>query len=134
MDGRTSPEWVTPYVLTGVPVGAHQVVVAKSGYEGTSGHVEVEDGRTATFNAHLSTGGGEINIVTNPPGLEVSIDGGPFAPSPVQANVSVGSHTYRIKLPSTRVYEGTFEMRNGGIITRRIDFAGGEWLSPAQAP
>jgi len=133
VDGHTSPEWVTPYVFTGVPVGSHQIVVSKSGYEGASGRVEVEDGRTASFKAQLTSGGGEINIVTNPPNLEVSIDGGPFAPSPVQAIVSVGTHTYRIKLPSSRIYEGTFEMRNGGIITRRIDFAGGEWLTPGEA-
>jgi hypothetical protein len=114
-------------------VGSHQIVVSKSGYEGTSGRVEVEDGRTVSFKAQLTSGGGEINIVTNPPNLEVSIDGGPFAPSPVQAIVSVGTHTYRIKLPSSRIYEGTFEMRNGGIITRRIDFAGGEWLTPGEA-
>ena len=133
VDGRTSPEWVTPYVFTGVPSGNHQVVVSKNGYEGASGRVEVEEGRTASFKAQLTSGGGEINIVTNPPDLQVSIDGGPFAPSPVQAIVSVGKHAYRIKLPSSRVYEGTFEMRNGGIITRRIDFAGGDWLAPAEA-
>jgi hypothetical protein len=108
-------------------------MVSKSGYEGVSGRVQVEDGRTASFKAQLTSGGGEINIVTNPPNLEVSIDGGPFAPSPVQAIVSVGTHTYHIKLPSSRVYEGTFEMRDGGIITRRIDFAGGDWLAPAEA-
>jgi hypothetical protein len=133
VDGRTSPEWVTPYVFTGVPTGSHQVVVSKNGYEGSSGRVEVEEGRTASFKAQLATGGGEINIVTNPPNLQISIDGGPFTPSPVQAIVSVGKHAYRIKLPSSRVYEGTFEMRNGGIITRRIDFAGGDWLTPADA-
>ena len=133
VDGHTSPEWITPYVFTGVAVGSHQIVVSKSGYEGTSGRVEVEDGRTVSFKAQLTSGGGEINIVTNPPNLEVSIDGGPFAPSPVQAIVSVGTHTYRIKLLSSRIYEGTFEMRNGGIITRRIDFAGGEWLTPGEA-
>jgi general secretion pathway protein A len=133
VDGRSSPDWVTPYVFTGVSAGVHQVVVSKDGYEGASGRIEVEEGRTASFRAQLTSGGGEINIVTNPPNLQVSIDGGPFTPSPVQAIVSVGKHTYRIKLPSSRVYEGTFEMRNGGIITRRIDFAGGDWLAPGEA-
>jgi hypothetical protein len=131
VDGHTSPEWVTPYVFTAVPVGSYQVVVSKNGYEAATGRAEVVEGRTASFKAQLISAGGEINIVTNPPALEVSIDGGPFAPSPVQAIVGVGAHTYRIKLPSSRIYEGTFEMRNGGIITRRVDFAGGDWLAPA---
>jgi hypothetical protein len=131
VDGRTSPEWVTPYVFTGVPLGSHEVVVSRSGYANASGRVQVEDGRVAPFSAQLTPeGGGEINIVTNPPGFEVSIDGGAFAASPVRAVVSAGPHTYRIKLPSSRVYEGTFDMQNGGIITRRVDFAGGEWLTP----
>ncbi|MBZ5545616.1 MAG: PEGA domain-containing protein [Acidobacteriia bacterium] len=134
VDGHTSPEWVTPYVFTAVPVGSYRVVVSKNGYEAATGSAKVEEGRTASFKAQLTSGGGEINIVTNPPALEVSIDGGPFAPSPVQASVSAGAHTYRIKLPSSRIYEGTFEMRNGGIITRRVDFAGGDWLAPAPSP
>lgn len=96
--------------------------------------VTVQEGSTATFAAHLTSPGGEINIVTNPAGLGVSIDGGPYAPSPVQAIVTVGAHTYRIKLPGSRVYEGTFEMKNGAIITRRVDFVGGEWLPPGETP
>lgn len=132
IDGRTIANPPMPYTFSSLPVGSHRIVVSKAGHEDASGIVTVQEGSTASFAAHLSSPGGEINIVTNPAGLGVSIDGGSFAPSPVQAIVAVGSHTYRIKLPGSRVYEGTFEMKNGAIITRRVDFVGGEWLPPGE--
>jgi hypothetical protein len=110
-------------------VGTHRVTVTKPGYEDVSAQVVIQDGRTATFRAQLTPAGGEINIVTNPPGLSVSIDGGQFTPSPFRDTVGAGRHTYRIKLPSGRIYEGSFEMRTGAIITRQVDFSAGEWLS-----
>ena len=131
VDGRTSPEWVTPQALTRLPVGTHHIVVSKAGYEDVASQVVVQEGQTAVFRAQLNAAGGEINIITNPPGLGVSIDGGPFTPSPAQSVVGVGQHTYRIKLPDSRIYEGNFEMRSGSIITRRVDFSAGEWLTPA---
>ena len=132
IDGRTIANPPMPYTFSSLPVGSHRIVVSKAGHEDASGIVTVQEGSTASFAAHLSSPGGEINVVTNPAGLGVSIDGGPFAASPVQAIVAVGSHTYRIKLPGSRVYEGTFEMKNGAIITRRVDFVGGEWLPPGE--
>jgi type II secretory pathway predicted ATPase ExeA len=129
LDGRAIANAETPFTFTDLPVGTHRIVVSKPGHEDATASVTVQGGRTVSFSAHLAAPGGEINIVTNPSGLGVSIDGGPFAPSPTQAVVAAGSHTYRIKLPGSRVYESTFEMKNGAIITRRVDFTGGEWLT-----
>jgi hypothetical protein len=112
-------------------VGTHHIVISKAGYEDVTGQVVVQEGQTAVFRAQLMAAGGEINIITNPSGLGVSIDGGPFRPSPAQSVVGVGPHTYRIKLPDSKIYEGNFEMRSGSIITRRVDFSAGEWLTPA---
>jgi len=132
IDGRSSPDWVTPREFSNLPVGPHRVVVSKPGYDDVAGQVIIQTGRTAAFHAQLKAAGGEINIITNPPGLAVSIDGGPFNPSPVQATLGAGTHKYRIQLPNSRIYEGTFEMRAGAIITRRVDFSAGEWLHPTQ--
>jgi general secretion pathway protein A len=132
VDGRTSADWVTPFAFSNLAVGPHRVVVSKPGYDDVSAQVVIQEGRTSNFRAQLTTAGGEISIITNPPGLGVSIDGGPFSPSPVQVSVGVGTHTYRIQLPNSRTYEGTFEMRTGAIITRRVDFSAGEWLNPTQ--
>ena len=132
IDDQSSPDWTTPHEFSDLPVGPHRVQVTKPGYDDVSGRVVIQAGRTVAFNARLTASGGEINIITNPPGLGVSIDGGPFSPSPVQVSLGAGTHTYRVQLPNSRVYEGTFEMRTGAIITRRVDFSAGEWLNPTQ--
>ena len=134
VDGRTSGEGMAPQEFSQLPVGVYRIVVSKPGYEDSTGQVVIQEGRTALFRAQLTTGGGEINILTNPPGLSVSINGGAFSASPVQAQVSLGTHTYHIKLPNGRIYEGTFEMRTGAIISRRVDFSAGDWLAPAAPP
>ena len=126
IDGRTGPGWVTPYTFSDLPAGSHEVVLSKDGYENLSMKLVVQEGRTTSFAGQLLAPGGQINIVTNPPGLGVSIDGGPFAPSPLQATVGAGTHTYRIKLPGSGVYEGTFEMKIGAVITRKVDLVGTE--------
>ena len=132
MDGKTSGEWVTPYVFPSLGVGAHSITVSKPGYEDVSTRMTIREGQTSYFRATLAPSGGEITIVTEPPGLPVSFDGGPFRPSPVQVTLTAGPHKYRIQLPNSRVYEGSVEMRAGSIITRRVDFTGGEWLNPAK--
>ena len=123
---------VTPYVFENLTVGAHTVVLSKPGYEDVATRMTVREGQTANFRANLTVGGGEISIITNPAGLPVSINGGAFKPSPVQTSLPAGTHTYRIQLPNSRIYEGTVEMRTGTIITRRVDFTAGEWLTPTQ--
>lgn len=134
LDGRASSSGAAPQAFSRLPVGAHTIVVSKPGYESVSAQIVVQESRTTTFRAQLTPSGGEINLLTNPPGLSVSIDGGPFSASPVQAQVSLGAHTYHIKLPSGRIYEGSFEMRTGSIISRRVDFSAGDWLAPAAPP
>ncbi len=132
VDGKTTGEWVTPYEFGNLSVGAHTIVVSKSGYEDVATRVTVREGQTSNFHATLTTGGGEITITTNPAGLPVSINGGPFHPSPLHTSLTAGPHTYRIQLPNSRIYEGAVEMRTGAVITRRVDFSAGEWLTPAQ--
>lgn len=132
VDGKGSDDWVTPHVFPSLPVGAHSVVVSKQGYEDVSTRMTIREGQTSYFRATLTAGSGDISITTEPPGLPVSFDGGPFSPSPVQVTLTVGPHKYQIRLPNSRIYEGSVEMRAGSIITRRVDFSGGEWLNPAQ--
>ena len=131
VDGRAKGGGMAPQEFSQLPVGVYRIVVSKPGYEDFSGQIVIQEGRTALFRAQLTQAGGEINLLTNPPGLSVSIDGGEYSASPLQAQVSLGTHNYRIKLPNGRIYEGSFEMRNGAIISRRVDFSAGDWLAPS---
>jgi hypothetical protein len=75
------------------------------------------------MNATLSVPSGEINIVSNPPGAEVTIDGRVMGASPVRATVRAGQHTYTARLPGRQPEEGTFTMEEGRILTKRITWS-----------
>ena len=132
VDGKASADWVTPYVFSNLGVGVHTIVVSKAGYQDVATRMTIREGQTSYFRANLVASVGEMSIITEPAGLPVSFDGGPFQHSPVQITLTAGPHKYRIQLPNSRVYEGSVEMKAGSIITRRVDFTGGEWLNPTQ--
>ena len=117
MDGRSNPEWVTPYTIPDLTTGYHSVVVSKEGYGDAQRSVSIEGGRASTIDAVLTMPGGEISITTIPAGLEVVIDGRSFGRSPIQAVVGVGQHTYVIKCPEES-YERSFTMKDGGLLSK----------------
>jgi hypothetical protein len=132
LDGRSSPDWVTPHTFPNLAVGVHTIIVSKPGFEDGITRMTIREGQTSHFRATLAPASGDITILTEPAGFPVSFDGGPFQPSPVHVSLTAGTHKYRIQLPNGRVYEGTVEVKAGSIITRRVDFTGGEWLTPSQ--
>ena len=54
VDGRSDPTWVTPYTVSDLSVGSHQVVVSKEGYNNYQQAVTIEAGKTNSFNASLT--------------------------------------------------------------------------------
>jgi hypothetical protein len=85
---------------------------------------DIKAGNANSVKAHLKVLRGHIQIVTNPAGLEVSIDGGSYVPSPVEAEVEVGEHTYTIRRPGFEDYKGRFTIKNSSVITNKVDFSG----------
>ncbi|MBZ5516484.1 MAG: PEGA domain-containing protein [Acidobacteriia bacterium] len=125
VDGKADPSWVTPFTISGLTAGTHSVAVAKDGYNAAQSGVTIEPGRTASYNAELTLPMGEINIVTNPPGLEILIDGQAVGRSPVQKTVGVGKHTFALRLPGMDPYTSSFEIKyNGYMITKRVELSG----------
>ena len=53
VDGRGGPNWVTPYTVSGLPAGSHQLVVSKEGYDNFQQAVTVEAGKTSSITASL---------------------------------------------------------------------------------
>jgi hypothetical protein len=53
VDGQTGPDWVTPYTISELSVGSHQLVVSKEGYDNYQGAVTIEAGKTNSFTATL---------------------------------------------------------------------------------
>jgi serine/threonine-protein kinase len=54
VDGRSDPIWVTPYTISDLSVGSHQVVVSKEGYDNYQQAVTIEGGKPFTVNASLT--------------------------------------------------------------------------------
>ena len=54
VDGRSDPIWVTPYTISDLSVGSHQVVVSKEGYDNYQQVVTIEGGKTNSFNVSLA--------------------------------------------------------------------------------
>ena len=54
VDGQSGPNWVTPYTISDLSVGSHQVVVSKEGYDNDQQAVTIEGGKTGSFNASLT--------------------------------------------------------------------------------
>jgi serine/threonine-protein kinase len=126
IDGRSAPGWVTPCTIPNLPAGAHLVVVSREGYSDAQESVTVEGGRTAAVRPTLTVPSGEINIVTNPPGIEVFIDGQAVGLSPARKTLGVGQHTYALRQAGKEIYSSAFEIKyDGHMLTRKVDVGGG---------
>jgi len=126
IDGRSAPGWVTPCTIPNLPAGAHSVVVSREGYSDAQESVTVEGGRTATVRPTLTVPSGEINIVTNPPGIEVFIDGQAVGLSPARKTLDVGQHTYALRQAGKEIYSSAFEIKHDGqMFTKKVDLGGG---------
>ena len=122
LDGRSEPNWVTPYTFEDVAPGPHQVVISKPGFADDRRSLTLEGGKSLLVNGALSpaTRQGEIDISTVPEGAEVLVDGRSYGPSPVQAVVSAGRHTFTVRQPGNPPYQGTVDVKEGSIVTRRL--------------
>jgi serine/threonine-protein kinase len=126
IDGRSAPGWVTPCTIPNLPAGAHLVVVSREGYSDAQESVTVEGGRTAAVRPTLTVPSGEINIVTNPPGIEVFIDGQAVGLSPARKTLGVGQHTYALRQAGKEIYSSAFEIKHDGqMLTRKVGLGGG---------
>jgi len=123
VDGHSEPDWVTPRSSTiAVSTGTHYVVVSKDGYDDYERSLTIESGKTATLNAHLSVGVGEVIIVTTPPGLDVFIDGKLIGRSPTHQSLNAGDHKYVVQGLGLGPSENSFNLPSGAIkrITLRL--------------
>jgi hypothetical protein len=120
VDGRSDPSWVTPYTLTDLSAGAHNVVISMDGYEDFQQSVMIEEGETSNLVGTLTAPRAEVDINTVPSGVEVLIDGKSYGPSPVRATLAMGNHTYSVKQPGMAPIEKTFTVKSAGLITKTL--------------
>src|SRR5262249_26086463 len=75
IDGRTDPNWVTPYTLAGLNPGQHTVTISKSGYTAQTRMVEVVSANKASVVVQLVSLNASVNVTSEPVGAAIFVDG-----------------------------------------------------------
>jgi type II secretory pathway predicted ATPase ExeA len=129
INGETDPAWRTPHMFD-LPQGVYRISVSQEGFTTWYRVVRVTPGHKHWLTADLHMPRGVIVIDTEPPGMQVFIDGKAYGPSEVEASLDAGSHEFKVVPPGgKRPLEGSFVLKPGDVVTRRI-----RWSSPAGQP
>ena len=113
VDGVSEPGWLTPHTIKDLAAGEHNVVISAEGYESFQQSLTIEGGKTTNVVGNLSAPTAELDIVTVPPGVEVFIDGRSRGPSPVNAVLPLGNHTYAVRQPGVDLISKTYNLKSG---------------------
>lgn len=120
INGKTQPDWKTPHAFS-LPLGAYRISVSKSGYSTWFREVQVFGGSKRWIMADLRLPRGVVVIETEPPGMQVFIDGKPYGPSEVETALNAGTHSFEVIPPSGyQPVSGTFVLKPGNVLARKI--------------
>ncbi|MBZ5562566.1 MAG: PEGA domain-containing protein, partial [Acidobacteriia bacterium] len=120
LNGRSRPDWLTPHMFSLAP-GTYRVEVTKGGYPAWRGFARVAEGTKSWTVAKFAPPKGVFVVETDPPGMQVFIDGQSYGRSEVQTTLPAGEHTYQVVPPSgLQPYLGTFRLEGGHILVRKV--------------
>ena len=127
INGRTSPKWVTPHVFS-LARGVYNVTVLKAGYMPWTRQVRLqgyEKWLMANFANPRGLGDTEDDatfaVETDPPGMQVFVDGKAYGPSRVETELPAGWHVCEvITMPGTPPVVSRFHLDSGEILTKKI--------------
>ena len=98
VDGKSDPNWVTPFSMTGMQPGQHSVTVSKAGYTTDTRTVEVASGNKASIVIHLAQLMATLAVASDPVGANVYVDGKDSGKlTPAQVSVDKGSHVILVR-------------------------------------
>jgi formylglycine-generating enzyme required for sulfatase activity len=87
--------------------GEHQVHVSASGYRDFRAEVTIEgEGTVVNLEAALQPRWAAITFQSQPPGAKIRVNGQPYGPTPVTANVVEGTHEYEVVMTGYKPYRG----------------------------
>jgi hypothetical protein len=100
IDGRTDPNWVTPYTLAGLNPGQHTVVATKTGYSPEARTVDVVSASRTALALHLTSLSATINVASDPAGAAIFLDGkDTLRVTPSNISLEKGTHTILVRKP-----------------------------------
>ena len=92
LNGESDPKWITPRLFSLAP-GTYLVSVFRPGFEPWTKSVRLREGGEKFLTAELADlDGGIFTVDTDPPGMQVFIDGKSFGPSRVDTVLRSGWH------------------------------------------
>jgi hypothetical protein len=98
IDGRSDPNWVTPYTLAGLAPGQHTVIVSKTGFVQETRTVDVVSASKAFLVVHLASLSAAINVSSEPAGAAIFLDGkDTLRVTPAAITLEKGTHTILVR-------------------------------------
>jgi hypothetical protein len=100
IDGRTEPNWVTPFAVTNLQPGQHTITVSKAGFGTDTRTVAITSGNRATSVVHLAQLMATLVVKSDPAGANIYVDGRNVgAKTPAQVSVDKGQHVVLVRMP-----------------------------------
>lgn len=108
IDGQTEPSWVTPFKVSHLPAGTHNVVFSKDGYIAQTRTVEFTPTKSGSLSVELAAAA-KTTVSSNPSGAAIWVDGddsGMVTPSVLQ--LEAGEHQISVRKAGYRdaLWEG----------------------------
>ncbi len=98
IDGRTDPNWVTPYTIAGMQAGQHTIIASKSGFAPETRTVDVVSASKAFLVVHLTSLNATINVSSDPAGASIFVDGkDTLRVTPSTITLEKGTHTVLVR-------------------------------------
>jgi hypothetical protein len=98
IDRRSDPSWITPFTLSGLDPGKHNITVTKAGYTGDSRAVDVASGSKSFVVSHLTQLVATLSVASTPAGANVYVDGKDVGKlTPAQVSVDKGQHVVLVR-------------------------------------
>lgn len=104
----SQPVGKTPVSLSEIKAGKHNILLNLLGYETITSTVLVADKKSVTFARKLKIKSGVLTLQTSPSHAKVEIDDTVAGYTPLEIDVSSGSHIIRILKEGYQVWESTF--------------------------
>ena len=99
VDGKSDPNWVTPFSLSNLQPGQHTITVSKAGYSTESRTIEVAAGSRVTAGMHLSAIMSTLVVKSDPAGASIYVDGKDMGTkTPGQISLDKGQHVVLVRL------------------------------------
>jgi hypothetical protein len=110
------------------PVGSHTVRVLRDGSEPYVRKITIREDQTTQMKAKLYAGKGSVEIVVDPPGAKLKVEGGDEWPTPVRLkDLKAGTYQYTLTAPGHEDLSGSFDFvsgKNSLISTTMMSSAG----------